>query len=307
MRVLVIKPSSLGDIVHGLQVMAIMKKHIGNLQIDWVVRDCFAEAIAASGIVDQVHYFRRGAGMFAFLKLLKSLRNRKYDAALDMQGLMRSGVMTFAARADRKIGRCDSRELAWMFYGEKVARSKSPHAIDILLQFLPKFGLEAKFEYALDLGVGKNSLPFGGQHVLLFPDSRRHEKQWPFFCELAESLARAYPRLRFAIVGQSPVHWRFSQSNVANLAGKTSLVDVLNLIKRCDLVVANDSAPAHIAAAMQRRIVVLFGPTNFLEHGPYPVGCDRHTTLSKRDLANLAVEDVFDACAIQIDNFLRSR
>ncbi|MDR2721059.1 MAG: hypothetical protein LBB15_02105, partial [Puniceicoccales bacterium] len=123
MRILVIKPSSLGDIVHGLQVVAIMKKRIDNLQIDWVVRDCFAEAIAASGIVDQTHCFHRGAGMFAFLELLKSLRKRRYDAILDMQGLMRSGIMTFVAKSDRKIGRCDSRELAWVFYGEKVTQS----------------------------------------------------------------------------------------------------------------------------------------------------------------------------------------
>ena len=103
-----------------------------------------------------------------------------------------------------------------------------------------------------------------------------------------------------------PAHLKFSRSNVANLAGKTSLTDVFNLIKHCDLVVANDSAPMHIAAAMQRRIVPLFGPTNFLGYGPYPLDCDRHTVLSKCNLADLAVGDVFNACAAQIDNFLHS-
>jgi ADP-heptose:LPS heptosyltransferase len=59
MLILIIKPSSLGDIVHGLQVAAILKKHVKNLQIDWVVRDCLAGVIESSGIVDQTYLFRR--------------------------------------------------------------------------------------------------------------------------------------------------------------------------------------------------------------------------------------------------------
>jgi ADP-heptose:LPS heptosyltransferase len=282
-----------------------MKKNIDNLCVDWIVRDCFADAIAASSVADRIYQFHRGAGIFAFFKLLRSIREQRYDAVLDMQGLARSGVMAFAARSRRKIGRRDSRELSRIFYGEKIAPPESPHAIDILLQFLPKFGLEAKFEHALNFDAGKNFHRFPGRHVLLFPDSRRAKKQWPFFYELAEKLADAYPELQFATIGQNFTDLKFSHGNVENLAGETSLLDVLSLIKRCEVVVANDSAPMHIGAAMQRRVVALFGPTDCQKYGPYPLDSDRHTILSKRNLADLAMGDVFAACAAQINNFLR--
>ena len=185
MRILVIKPSSLGDIVHGLQVVAIMKKHMSGLQIDWVARDCFADIVMASGDAEHIYLFRRGAGISTFFKLLKAIRGRYYDAVLDMQGLARSGLMTFAAKADRKIGRCDSRELSRIFYGEMIGKSDSPHSLDILLQFLPKFGIIPSFEYALNFGAIENVCNVAGQYILLFPESRRAEKRWPFFRELA--------------------------------------------------------------------------------------------------------------------------
>jgi ADP-heptose:LPS heptosyltransferase len=87
--------------------------------------------------------------------------------------------------------------------------------------------------------------------------------------------------------------------------GRTNLRDVLGLIGGCDMLIANDSAPIHIGAALRKRIVALFGPTDPRKYGPYPVDCMRHTILSRPNLANLLVDEVFDASAIQIDNFLR--
>ncbi|MDR1255830.1 MAG: glycosyltransferase family 9 protein [Puniceicoccales bacterium] len=306
MHILVIKPSSLGDIVHGLQVAAIMKKHMSGLQIDWVARDCFADIVAASGIVEHTHLFHRATGISTFFKLLKAIRSRRYDAVLDMQGLARSGLMTCAAKAARKIGRCDSRELSRIFYGERIGKSDSPHALDTLLQFLPKFGIMPSFEYALNFGTIENLCNFAEQYVLLFPESRRVEKQWPFFRELAEELAAAYPKLKIVLLGQNSIGWKFTRGNILDLMGKTSLLDTLGLIKHCALVVANDSAPIHIGAAMQKRIVALFGPTDFRKYGPYPLNCTRHSVLSRRALKELSVKNVFDACTIQSDNFLHS-
>ncbi|MDR0680062.1 MAG: glycosyltransferase family 9 protein [Puniceicoccales bacterium] len=304
MHILVIKPSSLGDVVHGLQVVAIMKKHIKNLRIDWVIRDCFADVVTSSRLVDRILLFRRRAGILAFFKLLKAIRERSYDAVLDMQGLARSGFMTFAARSLRKIGRCNSREMSRIFYNEKIVQSDSPHAIDILLQFLPKFGLNPQFEHALNFYTDENFHRPDGPYVLLFPESRRAEKQWPFFYKLAENLADAYPQLQIVLAGQNSVNWSLSKKNIVNLLGKTRLADILGLVKHCELVVANDSAPIHIGAALRKKIVALFGPTDFQKYGPYPVQYGRHIILAKRDLKDLPVADVSNACALQIDNFL---
>ena len=88
-----IKPSSLGDIVHALLVLASVKEDLPGLRISWVVRDWFAPIVQASGIVDRVYEFRRGAGPVAFWKLLSEIRRNRFDQAFDMQGLLRSAVL----------------------------------------------------------------------------------------------------------------------------------------------------------------------------------------------------------------------
>jgi ADP-heptose:LPS heptosyltransferase len=307
MHILIIKPSSLGDIVHGLQVVAILKKQISNLTIDWVVRDCFASIVAASGLVNRIHLYSREAGVAGFFKLLGTIRKQRYDATLDMQGLARSGIMTFASRSRRKIGRHDSREFSSIFYREKIMPAEGAHAVDVLLQFLPKFGLMPEFEYDLDFDLGRYSYAVEEPYVLLFPESRRTEKQWPFFYELAKNLADRYGDLRFVIAGEHAADMENFRENILNLTGKTSLKNLLNLINYCDFLIANDSAPTHIGAAMRKNLLAIFGPTDVYKHGPYPLECARHTVISAQNLANLSVQKVFDAAVSGIDNFLRSR
>lgn len=312
MKILVIKPSSLGDVIHGLQVVAIMKKYIPNLEIDWIIRDCFVDIIQASSLVENIFLFRRHGGWGEFYKLISNIRCCKYDTVLDMQGLARTGLLTFFAKAKRKIGRKDSRELSYLAYGETInlPNQKSPHALDILLQFLPKFGLEARFEQALHLNLkNKFQIPCrdlleNNKYILLFPESRRPEKQWPYFLELAEKLAKKFPSLKILLIGQSAYEEDFKQKNIISLLGKTTLSDVLILVKNCCLLIANDSAPIHIGAAMQKQIIALFGPTNPNKFGPYPLTAEKNTIIACGDLSKLYVDEVFKIAVKKVDKFL---
>ena len=119
-EILVIKPSSVGDILHGLQVAQSIKDQAPDSRITWVVRDRFAPLVETCATVDEVLYFRRGRGPRAFLALLREIRARRYDTVLDFQGLARTGVMTMAARATHKIGRGDAREGAGLFYRQRA-------------------------------------------------------------------------------------------------------------------------------------------------------------------------------------------
>ena len=322
MKILVIKPSSLGDIIHGLQVVAIIKKHIKNISVDWVVRDCFSGAVLASNLVDNLFIFERHGGFFKFCKLISQIRKFKYDIVIDMQGLARSGAMTAMAKADLKVGRKDSRELSRLAYDKKIClpKKKHCHSLDILLEFLPIFGLEAKFEYALDFCndfpggniesasnccetnfiFSKENRDFLREAILLFPESRRSEKQWPFFRELVEKLAKKHENKNFIIVGQREDENFFEAKNVFNLTGKTSLGDVLFLIKNCRMLIANDSAPIHIGAALQKTIIALFGPTDPEKFGPYPLECERHHVICCKNLNFLPVEKVMDVISSAI-------
>ena len=107
---LVIKPSSLGDIVHALQVVQTLARERPDCRISWVVRERFAGLVQAAPFVHEAIIFRRRDGWRAFVQLLRQLRQRRFDAVWDMQGLLRSGLMTAAARAPQKWGRRDARE-----------------------------------------------------------------------------------------------------------------------------------------------------------------------------------------------------
>src|SRR5690242_19631190 len=109
-ELLIIKPSSLGDIVHALQVATSLKTQISGLRISWVVREIFAPIVRACEAVDQVYVFERNAGVKGFVRLTRELRKTKFDFVFDMQGLLRTGLMTQRTLATKKVGRSDARE-----------------------------------------------------------------------------------------------------------------------------------------------------------------------------------------------------
>ncbi len=142
--VLIIKPSSLGDIVHGLLVAQMIKAGFPEARIDWVCRDVFAPLVAACPVVDDVLLFHRHGGPMGFLRLIRAVRQRRYSHVLDMQGLARSGLIALAARADVVVGRGDAREGARIAYHRRTplpTAGRDAHAVDILAEFLPLMGL----------------------------------------------------------------------------------------------------------------------------------------------------------------------
>lgn len=285
--------------------MASVKKDLPDARISWVVRDLFAPIVRASGFVEQVYEFRRGSGPFAYWRLLKEIRRSRFDQALDMQGLLRSGVMAAFARAGKKWGRHDGREGATFFYTRVSPPKDGPdtHAIDVLLAFKEALGLQPKLtgklrfpearltpenEKSLDLATKGGTLPL----VTLFPESRRSEKEWLGFDELAQKLTGS---------GKAAVAWAATRSakekypeGFANLGGQTTLAELPALVDRSTLVVSNDSAPLHLASALERPLVGLFGPTTPLRFGPYPVDSPnvRLIQAPQNDLAQLPVEAV---------------
>src|SRR3569832_325326 len=133
-ELLIIKPSSLGDIVHGLQVATSLKTQVSGLRISWVVREIFAPIVRACEAVDRVYVFERNAGAKGFLRLTKELRKTNYDYVFDMQGLLRTGLMTSRTVATHKVGRSDAREFSGGFYNERAPLppdGKRAHALEI--------------------------------------------------------------------------------------------------------------------------------------------------------------------------------
>lgn len=281
-QVLIIKPSSLGDIVHGLQVATSLKAQRSDLRISWVVRDVFAPLVRRCEAVDRTYVFRRDAGVMAFLQLMRELRETEFDYVLDMQGLLRTGLMTFRARGKRKIGRIDAREGSGFFYDEKVplpADGIRSHALDKLLQFCPVLGAKPelqgmlKFREVDGLNLSYVEGPTKSRPILMFPDSRRADKRWGGFKQLTDMLLREDRRRRVVWAGNNyvPDKDAFLPDRFLNLTGNTSVVSLPSLVRRAAFVISNESGPLHLAAALQVPVLGIFGPGDPQVFGPYPL------------------------------------
>lgn len=283
---LVIKPSSLGDIVHALQVVQTLAKERPGCRISWVVRERFAGLVQAAPFVHETIIFRRRDGWRAFLRLLRQLRGRRFDAIWDMQGLLRSGLMTAAARAPEKWGRPDAREGAGFFYNRRVAAPAGPgphHALEILQPFLAAAGLPPRLDFPLQLRPGATFSWHGffsgdpGRTFVIFTDSRGAGKEWPRFNELTALLFRNIPDCRVAwCAGQStkpevPV----PADRFLNLTG-CPLDQMIALVRAPATFIGNDSGPMHLSAASGNRVLAIFGPTSPRRFGPFPLEHPKH-------------------------------
>lgn len=302
---LIIKPSSMGDIVHGLLIAQAIRDHRPEDRITWVVRDRFAPLVRACPAVDDVLLYRRHGGLGALLSRLGEIRGRRYDVVLDMQGLARSALMTRAARARRRIGRRDAREGARWLYGETVplpVAGREAHAVDILRPFLGALGLDQ--DIPLRLAMVTRPLAHIDPAlermapVVFCPHSRETGKEWQGFPDLARELGAAFPDI--------PVIWDSERrdglappESVIDLAGRTSLDDLIGLVQRARLVIANDSGPMHLAAALGRPVIGLFGPTGPDRFGPYPRDAPGNVALRAPNgrLSELTTDSVLEAAA----------
>lgn len=281
-QLLIIKPSSLGDIVHGLQVVTSLKAQKPDLQVSWIVRDIFAPLVRACEAVDKTYVFRRSEGPGGFLRLMSQVRETEFDYVFDFQGLLRTGLMTWRARAKNKVGRSDARECSGLFYQRKVPLppgGRRSHAMDILLQFCPvldaKPELQGKVAFKPVDGLNLNFIDSrsGARPIVMFPDSRRAEKKWHGFKELTEFIARDGTGRKVVWAGNAYVDCKdpLPDHQFLNLTGNTSLVSLPALIKRASWVISNDSGPMHLAAALDVPTIGIFGPTDPQLFGPYPL------------------------------------
>tara|TARA_B100000035_G_C21008386_1_gene558419 strand:- start:617 stop:1486 length:870 start_codon:yes stop_codon:yes gene_type:complete len=240
-------------------------------EIHWVIKKGLEGILDTVGWVDKYFIFERGKGLFPYLKLISEIRKFEYDCCLDLQGLLRSSVIAKFSNSELKLGRSDGREFSTLFYNRVGLSHKNLqiHAIARLTAFLTELGI-TKFDKNLPLDLNsnsklKNTIP--ARSIILFPESRRSEKVWPFFKELAIELNKI-SQWKVIIAGNHKDN-RFP--NCIDIRESITLSDLPSIINKASLIICNDSAPLHIASALRKKLVALFGPTEPEIYGPYPL------------------------------------
>lgn len=297
-RILLIKPSSLGDIVHALPVLALLRDAYPRAHIAWLAGLSFAPLLEGHPLLDEVIPFDRARygrmlrspAIFAeFRAFVRSVRERRFDLVIDLQGLIRSGYLAWASGAPRRVGFAHARELAPLFYTHRVrVPPTARHAVDQNLHVAAALGLPTNSPPRFPLGLRPEErraaaetlaplLPRGDTtFVAVLIGARWETKLWRAerIANLIDRLhERGYPRcLLLGGPGDAPLAAEVraaARTDIADLVGKTTLRQLAALLERAALVVTLDSGPMHIAAALERPIVALFGPTDPARCGPY--------------------------------------
>lgn len=303
LKILILKPSSLGDVVQALPVLRLLKQHHPDSEIHWWIETGNAPLLEGDPDLAGVFLFdrRRWALPQNWHELwdsIRELRRHRFDLVIDLQALARSGAIGWLANGQCFVGLQDGRELAHAYYDICIPRpSAQTHAVDWYLSVLPAIGVPVhqNFEWmprrvAAARAVEMLWLEDSRPAVALLPGARWENKRWPAasFRELVAQLRKVRSDLRFVILGGksdgvlaaeiTPV----APDAVVDLTGRTSLVETIEVLRRCGVVVTNDTGPMHIAAALRRPVVALFGPTNPARTGPYG---QIERALQRRDLA----------------------
>ena len=284
--ILVVRLGALGDLVHALPAVAAMRRAWPDARIDWLVDGRYAGLLALVPIVDRVIVVG-GAGGQPPLRVLRALRQERYDSAIDLQGLLKSAAFARFAGARETVGfvAAQLREpAAALFYTRRVTGDDAGHVVRKNLSLVRTLGaaagaiecpLNVPPSAALEDARTRLVTGPGAPFAIVNPGAGWPNKRWPpdRYGAIAAHLLRRH-RLASIVLWGPGEQERAAQvaarsEGAAAVAPATSLGDVVAIARAAALLVAGDTGPLQLAAAVGTPIVGVFGPTNPARNGPW--------------------------------------
>ncbi len=300
-RICVIKPSALGDVVQTLPLLPVLKERFPRASISWVINSNLAELLTGHAHLDEIIRYRRHGSWSDWRTLLRRLRRRKFDLVFDLQGLFRTGLMTWATRARLRVGLETAREGAG--WACQLTLPDSGRLVPAHLRY---------WRVAEELGLGDRCreprIPFTDAQrewaelrlkrlrrplLAVHPGTRWITKRWPIenFAVIVSKAVR-YFGFSVAILGSRDELPQAKQlehllrrfvpaAGVETLAGETNLKQLASVLNLANVLLTNDSGPMHLAAGVGTPVVGVFTCTDSDRSGPPG---DRHELVAS-DLA----------------------
>lgn len=313
-RILLVKLSALGDVIHTLPVLAKLRRRYPRSRIDWLITPEHADVVRHHPALSNVLSFRRRdysrfgrhwSATTGLLRLLQTIRSTHYDLVIDMHGQLRTALFVLASGAPVRIGfdrprtakpGADlgsgeqhgwngAREGSWLAYTHHIPiPTLNVHAVDRYLWLAPLLGLDdASPEFGIHLPAEAPARVHAllERHdlarrplALVVPGTLWQTKHWQVdgFAEVARHLSRR--GYAVALTGSSKDRVRCQAvaagcPEACDLTGQTSVAEFVALMQRAALAVTNDSGPMHLAVALGKPVVSVFGPTDPFRIGPY--------------------------------------
>jgi lipopolysaccharide heptosyltransferase I len=295
-KILIIKPSALGDIVHALPFLNALHQRFPGSEIHWVVARGLHRFLEGHPMINKLWVMdkdewkktsRLHRSVPEMIRFGRMLAAEQFDVSIDLSGLLRSGLVTWTAGAKEKLGFSDSDEGSPFFYNRKIRGGRNIHAIDRYLKLAGLLGCDISTvrhpmpPCPVDV-PGFASLP--KEYCIIAPSAGKEANRWPAarFGELAARLP--VPSVVISNGADAPIVEKVvaaASGKAISMAGKTGLKELMTLIAGARFFISNDTGPMHIAAALNIPVFALFGPANPVRTGPYGT---IHTVIRK-DLA----------------------
>lgn len=305
-RILIVKLSAIGDVVHTLPALNAIRRHFPQAHITWLVEEAAADLVIGHPALDEVLVSRRKTWirglrgkqwrhqLNAMAAFIKALRSRRYDLLFDFQFSLKGAVLITLARARRKIGfgrGLEHQEHSYLALNERIpAISMEIHALARGLKMLEAVGIPCDAtEYRLPIDaehrrhaarlLHEGGLSGTSSFAAINPMAKWESKLWDRqgFAEVADGLQKHY-KIPVVFTGGpedrpyiDEIRSRMG-TDAPNLAGRTDLLTLAALLQQATVMVTTDTGPMHIAAAVGTPTVALFGPTAPWRTGPYGEG-----------------------------------
>ena len=292
-NIMVVKLSAIGDVIHALPVSYAIKESFPNCRLTWVVEPPAYDLLRNNPYIDKIIVFekKKFKSLGGFLKNIPSfssvIRQEKYDAVLDLQGLGKSAAIAYLSSAPIKLGCANMRELSDWVSKPVCGKNKDGHIVERYLDVARELGCkvdkvkfpveiteqEADLTKRITQQVGMN---IENRYVVLAVGANWPNKRWPtsHYAKLVDWL---YDKnIIPVVIGGGAVDARLvaeinekSEIPPIDLVGKTTLKQLAYLIKKSIAAVGGDTGPMHLAAGLKTPVVALMGPTDANRNGPY--------------------------------------
>jgi lipopolysaccharide heptosyltransferase I len=335
LRIAIVKLSSLGDVIHALPVARALRRAYPAAHLTWIVEAREHALLRDHPDLDEVlpvdtrlwrRLIRRPAGIRPvwdeLTRLHRQIRKGRFDVTLDLQGLIKSGILTAYTGAPLRIGFSPAWTREWAscaFTNRHVTPPPAAqHVVEQYLAALEPLGvIEAMPEFHIPLRpqAERRIEEFLGEHgikrrdmlVALNPGAGRENKRWPVsqMRALAERLG-VEPGVRLLLLwGPDEIHMARQILDGLSIKGilapPTDLDELTALLRRCQLLVANDTGPLHLAAALGTPCLGLYGPTPAVRNRPYGPRC-RGIQSPDGTMVGLSADLVFQAARAILDD-----
>ncbi len=287
-RILLIKMSSLGDIIQAWPVVVAIKKAYPNAHITWAVQEQFKDLVPGKPYVDDVFIVdRKKLFSLSYIKeLRKKLQARHYDIVIDLQCILKSMVVALCTGVTPCYGYCDAKEGTWLFHKIIKGKHKDGNVVERYLDTIRGIGIsDANVEYPeIDFSKEWYAMQplleqrgIDGPFAVFAIATRWKNKNWPprYFAKMAKFLIEEY-NMPVILTGApsdkaiaQAIAKEVNSDMVVDFTGKTSILEMFSLIQHCHFFLGGDSGPTHFANANQKPMIALFGATYPSRSGPY--------------------------------------